>query len=101
MIRRRCERRQAGDGTSRKKETMKPFEWKPMEQEPKEDRVLNFPCLLWVYDTELSIGYCNDELAYWLGNRWVGQDEKPIASRPDIEVMQWCYVPVGKNRRKP
>jgi hypothetical protein len=79
----------------------KVFEWTPMKLEPKEDVNLDNPCLIWVYDSALPIGYVASDLAYWLGSRWVDYNGKPVASHPDMEITYWCYVPKARVGRKP
>lgn len=56
-------------------------------------------CLLWVYDAEFEIGYCNPELGYFEDGAWWNFDGEPLENAGVI--THYAYVPKPRNSRKP
>lgn len=56
-------------------------------------------CLVWVYDSEIEIGYCNPELGYFEDGQWWDFDGDPLNNAGVI--THYAYVPKARNSRKP
>ncbi len=58
-------------------------------------------CLLWIWDSELRIGYCNPEIAYWSGGRWTDGEGIPLLTGIDQTATWYCPLPNPKGRKSP
>jgi hypothetical protein len=59
--------------------------------------------LIWMYDTEVEIGYCNPKLGYINGEgKWVDFWDNEIESEDGVlSVTAWFKTEIPKNKKLP